>query len=410
MNYTELERAFLGSILIQPNLLPQAYRIKPQFLKSEKNQKIYANMLQLEKAGKTIILGNIDSKIADKDYLYYCISYQSQYNFQDSITTILENYKARKTKALLQKTIKLEDEEIASEIDYLGNQLLQINTLTNQKSFSQPQEELTKWLEEKSKQINSPKLDLPFTTFQQEGVKINAGWLVTIAARPKMGKSTMALQIALETAKNAKKVALLSLEMNSEEIMNKSIAYLAGISPTVVANWGGDSEASQRSQKAYADQFSKGLEEFSKLDFLLFSESCTIFDIPVMIRNENMKGKLDLIVIDQLSFIQTDGQFSKSNKVQEYDFIVRKLKMLAKELQIPIILLAQLNRDLEKRGDDRPKLSDLKDSGGIEETSDMIILLHKVEEKASCYITSRHSAGGKFDLAWDTKLAKFKNL
>ena len=176
-----------------------------------------------------------------------------------------------------------------------------------------------------------------------------------------------------------------------------------------MSNWGRDNALSKASMSMHADAFSKAIEKFRELNFNVFAESSTIWEILNIVKRENLKSKIDLIVIDQLSFIQTEGKFSKSTKVQEYDYIVRQLKMLARDLKIPIILLTQLNREVEKRGDEMPRLADIKDSGGIEETSDMIFLIHKKDDKANVYITSRHEAGGKFDLKWNVKLAKFED-
>ena len=411
---SHLEQSIIGNILLDNNKLLECSKLKPEHFEDSTNSKLYDGILARYKGGNAIDIGTFapDNGL-DRDYLLFCISRSNLFDFTGAVEKQIQTFKDSQKKKIIQNTLQANETEFSEALTKMQAQLLEIDVITNKKDFLKPESEVEAWLLQKAENLALHRLPLPFEAFKQaqNEVKIGAGWLVTIGARPKMGKSTLSLQIALETAKQGKKVLFFSLEMNKEEIYDKAIAYLGELPPSAVANWGSSSPASQHSNRIYSDNFAKGMEKLKKLNFLLFSESSTIWEITNMIKREEAKGHVDLIVVDQLSFIQTDNKFIRggNNKVQEYDYIARQLKIVAKDNKTPIILLAQLNREIEKRGDELPKISDLKDSGGIEETSDMIFLLHKKETKASIFVTSRHESGGKYDLSFNTRLAKFED-
>lgn len=414
MSNIELEQAIIAHIILNNFSLLEFSGITQEYFEDSLNQKIFTSILDLQTQRKTIDIGtlladlNKNAKVTDKEYFIICISKTSIYRDTSNISSqLVENYKKRQLKTIFSQ-YNFED-DTQKIIEQINLDFSQIDSRTNEKKVISTKTGIEEWLQSKADELNLETLDLPFQAFNQFNVTIGSGWLTTIAGRPKSGKSTMGLQIALETALKGKNSLFFSLEMSKNEVYNKSIAYLGSIPPTVVSNWGRDNELSKVSMSFHNQAFSKAIEKFRELNFNVFAESSTIWEILNIVKRENLKSKIDLIVIDQLSFIQTEGKFSKSTKVQEYDYIVRQLKMLARDLKIPIILLTQLNREVEKRGDEMPRLADIKDSGGIEETSDMIFLIHKKDEKASVYITSRHEAGGKFDLKWNIKLAKFED-
>ncbi len=406
----EIELTILGHILANNKNVLECTGLESKHFENPIISQYYQTALELYKTGQTIdfLSLKLGSGLDFEDVLINAISKTTWTNINTAIDHLRSNYKNRESTKLLQQT--LQDGVNHTNIENLKNNLQMIESFNTTQNLLSVSDCLGNWLEQKAATANSPTLNFPLKCFIDENITIGQGWLVTIGARAKMGKSTFALQTALEVAKTGKKVVFFSLEMSQEEIIDKSIAYLGGVSPTVVKNWASQDNISQFAQAKYQNQFKKGLEELSQLNLKLFTDNTNVWSLEQMIRREDMQGHIDLVIIDQLSFVKTDGQFRRGGKIEEYDFVVRQLKLLARELKTPIILLAQLNREVEKRGDERPLLSDLKDCGGIEETSDMILLLYRKDQKASCFVTSRHNAGGKFDLIFDSKLAKFADL
>jgi replicative DNA helicase len=409
LNY-ETELTILGHIIQNNKNILECVDLKPAHFEDPTLSQYYTAALTLYKQGKEV--DTLSLKIATgldfSDILLHALSKTSYTNISTAVDQITENYKIKQAKNIISEA--LQAGITGSSITAIQSNLQNLETLSAPTNLVSSAGALENWLELKANRSLSQKLSLPLQCFVDENVTIDEGWLVTIGARAKMGKSTFALQTALETARQGKKVVFFSLEMSQEEVMDKSLAYLASVSPTVMKNWGAQDNISQVAQEKYSQEFNQAFKKLSEFNFKIYADNVSIWHVEKMIRKEQMSGHIELVVIDQLSFIKTDGQFRRGGKIEEYDFIVRQLKLLARETKTPIILLAQLNREVDKRGDERPKISDLKDCGGIEETSDMILLLYKTETKASVFVTSRHNAGGKFDIAWDNKLAYFTNL
>ena len=194
--------------------------------------------------------------------------------------------------------------------------------------------------------------------------------LVILAARPSMGKTAFALNLALNAAmKSGKSVLVFSLEMSSSQLLQRLLAIEAGIGLQKIRNgflgeddWGKLGIASGRLANA----------EINIADV----PNVNVLEIRSIARRLKAAGKLDMIVIDYLQLIK--GTSGKSdNRQQEISDISRSLKGIARELDIPIIALSQLSRAPEQRADRRPMLSDLRESGAIEQDADMVVFLYR---------------------------------
>ena len=198
--------------------------------------------------------------------------------------------------------------------------------------------------------------------------------LILLAARPSMGKTALALNIAVNAAKAKNVVALFSLEMSCEQIGNRMLSSESGVN-SLHLNTGNMSEGDIR-------KLVDALEELSNLQMYIDDTAgISMLDLRTKIRRlKHEIGKLDLIVLDYLQLMQ--GQREKnfeSNRQQEISEISRGLKALAREMDVPILALSQLSRNVEMRAEKKPQLSDLRESGSLEQDADIVMFLYRDE-------------------------------
>lgn len=235
---------------------------------------------------------------------------------------------------------------------------------------------------------------------------LNKSDLILLAARPGMGKTALALNIATNVALRGKKtVAVFSLEMSREQLMNRLFSAEGGI----------------ESRRLLTGELST--EDWAKVAELSprFSESPLYMDDTAGITVSEIKAKLrrvrnlGLVVIDYLQLMSTGRR--SDNRVQEVSEITRSLKVMAKELNVPVITLSQLSRGTESRADHRPILADLRESGSIEQDADIVLFLYREayydrdredQSEAECIIAkNRHGETGSIDLRWDGRFTRF---
>jgi replicative DNA helicase len=247
------------------------------------------------------------------------------------------------------------------------------------------------------------------------GGGFGGGWLCTLAARPSMGKTSLGLQLAAATAERGEAAAVFSIEMSYAEVIRRIAYARAGVS-------GQDVDAGRISP----EQGKKVLRAANELDPLpLFVDETKALS-PRHIRarcrrfRSRSQAALGLVVIDYLQLLDAERNASEPNRVQEIGEITRGLKLLAGELECPVVVLSQLNRKVEERTDKRPHLSDLRDSGRIEEDSDLVLFLYRDEyydeESSDAGIAevnvskNRHGPTGVVKLAFAEHCARFGDL
>lgn len=240
----------------------------------------------------------------------------------------------------------------------------------------------------------------------------HGGELILIAGRPGMGKSSFAVNIAEHVSINDKRtVAIFNLEMPKEQIVNRIICSQASVNTGKLRNG-----------EINSDDWEKIGEVVNRVAvapmYIDDTASVTVSQIRAKCRRLKQTKNLALIIIDYLQLMQSSGR--PENRQQEISEISRSLKILSKELDVPVIALSQLSRASESRGDKRPMLSDLRESGAIEQDADMVMFLYRddyynkdSEEKniAEC-IVAKHRNGetGMFKLGWRGEYTKFSNL
>ncbi|ACV39916.1 replicative DNA helicase [Leptotrichia buccalis] len=193
--------------------------------------------------------------------------------------------------------------------------------------------------------------------------------LLILAARPAMGKTAFALNLATNVAKQGKSVLVYSLEMGNEQLFDRLIASESKIRLKSLK------DSTLTSEELIS--MGNGLGRLSELPiYISDSSSVTMLDIKATARRLKSEGKLDFMLIDYLQLI-SPAENSRKSREQEISEISRSLKILAKELNIPIVTLSQLSRGVEQRVDKRPILSDLRESGAIEQDADMVMFLYR---------------------------------
>ena len=235
--------------------------------------------------------------------------------------------------------------------------------------------------------------------------------LILLAARPSMGKTALALNIATNAARSGKKVAVFSLEMSKNQLANRLLSSISGVPATQIerGNW-------SENALGYLANAADDLERYTL--FIDDTGGLTIPEMTARLLKLQHEHGLDLVVIDYVQLMQ--GKRSE-NRVQEVSEISRNLKALAKQFDVPILALSQLSRAVELRADKRPQLSDLRDSGSLEQDADIVMFLYRDEyyNRDECenrriaelnIAKNRNGATTSIRLLFQSEIVRFDNL
>ena len=255
-----------------------------------------------------------------------------------------------------------------------------------------------------------------FRDLDNKTAGLQKGDLIIIGARPAMGKTTFAQNLAYNVASiNNRGVLFFSMEMGANEIIDRMISDVSGVDNWKMrtGNINGDEEARITDALAEMDEIPIYIDDTS---------SMTIMDLRNKARRAKHDHDIGVVIVDYLQLITGSDRY-KGNRVQEVTEISRGLKILARELEIPVIALAQLSRNVTGRDDPRPVLSDLRESGSIEQDADLVMFLHRPDyyrqnddNYEETHITEllvakhRHGAVGKIELYFHPELLRFMSL
>ena len=267
---------------------------------------------------------------------------------------------------------------------------------------------------EKSRSTGCIGIKSGFPTLDYYTGGLQKGKLYIMGARPSMGKSAMVMNIAEHVA-HTENVLFISLEMNRKEYTQRMLFSRAGVDVNKI-NTGevtDDDIQKVRDQKSYLDSLNLYIETRTP---------CRVSDIELAIINlQSTKGSCGLVVVDYLQLLTPSGKNSKNREVEVAE-MSRDLKSLAIKYQVPIIVLSQLSRALETREDKRPMLSDLRESGAIEQDADVVTFLYRNEyyypddpaSKGSAELLIRKNRGGinnrNIDMCWQPSRVKFMEV
>jgi replicative DNA helicase len=377
-----IERAVLSSIFFNPEVIEDILGIlkaKDFYLPAHK--RIFEVMEQLNSHDLPIdeefIRRRIDTKEVDDSVLIEILSANAITNTLAYAKEIKDSSVKRELIALATeiKKVTIEDELPAIEaVDYVQNALYKITTDSASSELKNMYQITTDTLlhMEKMKQRGNTYLigeTTGFDALDRKTTGFNNGDLVIIAARPAMGKTSFVLNTALENVERGSGVIFFSLEMPAEQLMMRLISTKTKIPLQNVRKGDLDDKQWSTVTKAFDDLNKKKL-------FVDDSGSVNINQLRARVRKiaGNKENNIKMVIIDYLQLMQGTGGKDRHLEVSE---ISRGLKMLAREMSIPILALSQLNRGLESRPDKRPMLSDIRESGSIEQDADIIMFVYR---------------------------------
>lgn len=430
------EKSVLGSILIDSEaLIKIADKLSPDDFYDERHGKIYEAIVKLyEKNSPIDVLTLADQlnkdgwldRVGGSDYLSELTNFVPTAIHVESYAAIVGDRAVRRRLIKSShETAELayadNDETIRSLIEEAESRLFNISEKHVQQNIASIEGILTETFERLD--------DLHKNKGKLRGVptgladldKMTAGLhpsdLFILAARPSMGKTALMLNVALNVATKAKRggVLLFSLEMGKEQLVDRMLAAEAGVDAWKLRTGEGlvDSDFERLSE-------AMGILAEAPI-YIDDTPGITVSDMRTKARRLAHQNPLALIIVDYLQLMSGGSRFASSaNRVQEISEISRGLKIMARELNVPLIALSQLSRSVEARPDKRPQLSDLRESGSIEQDADLVAFIYREEyynpetEKANIteILVKKHRNGpvGNIELYFDKEKQQYKTL
>ena len=295
---------------------------------------------------------------------------QTKETIKEYAKLVSELSKRRKIK-LIATEILNSNENSENMITDAITKLNDANKGKNDKSLWSLGDAVLNYINQLSNEDAGTRVDTGFYKFDKNLMGMRGGELIVLAARPACGKSAFSLNIGLNVARHKKRVLIFSQEMKNDELVERMMASGTGISLNLLINKFKDVTDSAKDNH-WKSVLNYG-DHLSKLPVHIYDNA---YVTPLIIKNICLKFKdVSLIIVDYLQLLRTNKKYANRNL--EVGDITRDLKMLAMELDIPILLLSQLNRGKEET--DKPSLTDLRDSGEIEQNANKVIMLWKTD-------------------------------
>lgn len=425
----EAEQSVLGSILLDRDLIIVVVDIvsKEDFY-SEQNAEIYDVMLSLFKSNEPIDLITIVNELRRRNLLEkvggipYITSLSSAPDFTEHITKYASIVKE---KSILRKLIKASTElmqksydqnlEIQEILDFAEKSIFDIAQEKDHQGLVKIDNVLADTFEIlQDLYQRKDKLTGLTTGFIDLDRKINGLQktdLILIAARPAMGKTAFSLNIAQNAAiKGKASVAIFNLEMSKEQLIQRMVSATSHVELNKLKNGNIDDEEWPKITTGM------GILQNTNI-YIDDSPGITAVELRSKCRRLKVEKGLDLVLIDYLQLMEGDGR--TESRQQEISKISRSLKVLAKELKCPVVALSQLSRAVEQRSDHRPMLSDLRESGAIEQDADLVMFLYRddyynkdsEQKNITEVIIAKHRHGevGTIPLTWFGQYQLFKD-
>lgn len=424
----EAEQSVLGSVLIDEEaIFKVAETLIPEHFYNPAHKIIFGGILELyvqRKPIDSLTLTDILTKqkklkaIGGNKYLSQLVANVPTAAHVEEYAKIIQEASVRRRmitfSVKLDEFAYMENKELEELLDNAEQELLSIAEASSSEGFVHVSQ-LLEAVYDRAEELNKDKDALrgvptgfPYVDNILGGLQKSD--LVILAARPSVGKSTFAFDITRQAAIREKKsVAMFSLEMSNTQVMDRLLSMVSGI-----GLW------DLRMGKIKDESFSKLSDAMGILSetniFIDDTPGITIMDMRTKARKLKVEKGIDLIVVDYLQLIT--GRKSES-RVQEVSEISRLLKGLARELDVPVLALAQLSRAVEQRGGDgTPQLSDLRDSGSIEQDADVVIFLNKIiddddaDNMNRMLTIAKHRNGptGAVELFFVKELASFREI
>ncbi|GAC1417625.1 MAG: replicative DNA helicase [Flavisolibacter sp.] len=392
----ELEEAVLGAIMLEKGALDAVIEIlKPECFYVDSHQKIFRAMQGLANKSQPIDILTVVEELRSREELDLI---GGPYYITKLTNTVVSSANiGAHSRIILQKFIQRELIRISGEIiseayedstdvfellDQAESKIYEVTSTHLRNNYETIDSVLVKTIQriEDLRHKNEDITGVP--SGYQSLDRITFGWqstdLVILAARPSVGKTAFALNLARNAALHPTKptpVAFFSLEMSAGQLVQRILSAESEI-------WLEKISRGKMEEHEMKQLYARGIQRLSQAPlFIDDTAALNIFELRAKCRRLKNANNIGLIIIDYLQLMSGTGENRNSNREQEISNISRSLKGLAKELQVPIIALSQLSREVEKRkeGNKMPQLSDLRESGAIEQDADMVMFLYRPE-------------------------------
>lgn len=432
-NDIEAEQAVLGSMLLDGEAVSLALEVlKPDDFYREENKTIFSAIMNLYNRSEPIDLITVKDELISIGKFEVCggLEYIADLPEKVPTTANVDQYiKIVEEKSILRSLIKTSNElvnlgydqtlEVDEIIEKAEKNVFDLLQNRNQKGYTPIKDVLVETFARLEKLYNQKEhitgIPTGFTDLDYKTAGFHGSELILLAARPAMGKTAFALNIATNAAVKAKvPVVIFSLEMSKEQLVTRILS-----SETMI-----DSNKLKTGKMEEEDwiKLAEGLEPLSESEIYIDdTPGISITEIRAKCRKLKIEKDIGLVVIDYLQLISGSGNRRNGSREQEISEISRSLKILAKELNVPVIALSQLSRAPEQRKDDhRPMLSDLRESGAIEQDADIVMFLYRDDyynpdsdkKNIAEVILAKHRGGstGTIELLWLGSFTKFANI
>ena len=379
MASNEVERGLLGCLMLDFSGMYKIYdTVRVEMFESTYHKNIYAKMLECFESGKKVdeqYLEVLASQMADdfhteKEYrsvIGECyMSAVSSVMLDNYVSLLVAEYKNKTAKSILKKFCCV-DQLSNEHIDSVITQLEEL-----QRGKEQEVDYVPDLFSEYSKiyftDNNKVESDLTTSLEKIDNYLLMIGGDITIlGARPSVGKSALAAQIAVANALKGKHVGFFNMEMRKKQVVDRLFANVSGLRLDRI----------KRGMSLNSEEevlYRCGSEDMLKLNMNVINNARSILDIKARCRKE----KFDLVIIDYLQLVKNDTK--TANRTQEVGEVSRKLKEISMDLNIPFLVLSQLNRSSEYTAEKEPSMTDLRDSGEIEQDASNILLMWKIDD------------------------------
>lgn len=428
-NSQPLECALLGAMMMWPEVITMCLDadLEAEEFYLPAHQRLYQTIMDLQEEGKPVDQITVMTRLQDQDKLAsaggadYIVSLVDTAIGPSIVPSYVEEIK---NKAQLRRLIQTSDEitnlaytdssDIDAVLDQAERSIMDVTRIRRGAEFESSREISNRVIAELNELRNHQGVTGIKTGFTDLDAITNGfqrGDLIILAARPAMGKSALALNFLNQVAKrNPGCVAMFSLEMPSDSLMKRLLSCESRVLAKKLRS-GHLSESDMSKLNAAASHLSEREIYIDDTSSIRVSQ---IFSKCRKLKSEH--GQLSLIVIDYLQLITGGRQESRQQEVSD---ISRNLKILAKEMECPVIALSQLSRKVEERTDHEPQLSDLRESGSIEQDADIVMFLYREnyyeKEESDTEVVDlslakhRNGAIGKIHLAFEKSLSRFTN-
>ncbi|RNF39919.1 replicative DNA helicase [Planococcus salinus] len=384
----EAEQSVIGAIFLEPqSLITVAEIVMPEDFYRIAHQKIFQTMLTLSDQGKAIDVVTVTEELSVKKELEDVggLSYLTEIaNSVPTAANVAHYAHIVEEKALLRRLIRVatsivedgftREDEVEALLSEAEKKMMEVSSRKNAGDFTHIKDVLVKTYDN-IELLHTRKGDVTgIPTGFRDLDHITAGFqrndLIIVAARPSVGKTAFALNVAQNVAtKTDENVAIFSLEMGAEQLVMRMLCAEGNIDAQVLRTGALQNEDWRKLTMAMGSLSNAGI-------FIDDTPGIRVNDIRAKCRRLKQEYGLGMIMIDYLQLIQGPGR-SGENRQQEVSDISRSLKALARELEVPVIALSQLSRGVEQRQDKRPMMSDLRESGSIEQDADIVSFLYR---------------------------------